>query len=67
MPGTYRLADLVDEIELSQTIPIRGVPVRIMKASFHTVSDHVTVLTVEDETKLPAFLPVRSIATRCAS
>lgn len=67
IPGGVRLTDLVDDVELTLTLPIRGLPVRTMKASFHKVADDVTALAVDDEATLPAFLPVRSIATRCAS
>ena len=67
LPGSWRLTDLVDDIELSSVIPIRGVPVRTVKANFRKVTDDITALDVEDEAKLPAFYPVRSIATKCAS
>jgi hypothetical protein len=68
IPGSFRLTDLVDDVELSLVIPIRGVPVRTMKATFHKAADDVTALAVEDEGAASQRLyPVRSIATRCAS
>ena len=61
--GSYRLTDLVDDIELTQVIPVRGVPIQTMKATFRKISDDVTALDIATESKLIA---VRSIATRCA-
>jgi hypothetical protein len=68
IPGAFHLADLVDDIELTGVIPVKGVMFRTMKATFHKVADDVTALAVDDEGATTQRLyPVRSIATRCAS
>jgi hypothetical protein len=65
-PGHWRLADLVDDIELTFIVTGGGLHLVPVKATFHKAGANVTTLMVEGYNEHYAS-KVRPLATECAT